>query len=235
MLSCESGSRFAVGSRLRETVFEIGTLSMDRLRPAIVDITPEGLTLDCTATGLQLDLQESEEKFRGLLAIHLEVVQADGPIIVTGTVEGTALRQCVRCLAEYADPLFVSVYAEFLKNNRLRSPNLRLRGRGDEGAGEALNRRSRSKSRKMRTSCITTKASTSISCRCCESRSFWLRRCSRSVRKTVWGSVHGAGRISMSVVAAAPLSRGRARFVLCGSAGKTAARRRSLTGSEARW
>lgn len=79
MLSCESGSRFAVGSRLRETVFEIGTLSMDRLRPAIVDITPEGLTLDCTATGLQLDLQESEEKFRGLLAIHLEVVQADVP------------------------------------------------------------------------------------------------------------------------------------------------------------
>lgn len=134
MLSCESGSRFAVGSRLRETVFEIGTLSMDRLRPAIVDITPEGLTLDCTATGLQLDLQESEEKFRGLLAIHLEVVQADGPIIVTGTVEGTALRQCVRCLAEYADPLFVSVYAEFLKKQPLAVAKPAAQGQGRRGS-----------------------------------------------------------------------------------------------------
>lgn len=91
------------------------TVPMDTLNPAIVDIAPEGLSLSCTASGPQLGLNEPEEKFEGPLTINLELVQQDGPIAVTGTLEGTAIRQCVRCLTDFSDPLVVSLYAEFLR------------------------------------------------------------------------------------------------------------------------
>lgn len=87
---------------------------MDTLNPAIVDIGPEGLSVSGTATGAQLGLNEPEDKFEGPLEIHLELMKPDGPISVTGTLEGTAIRQCVRCLTDYSDPLYVSLYAEYL-------------------------------------------------------------------------------------------------------------------------
>ena len=90
------------------------TVPMDMLNPAIVDIGPEGLPLSCAASGPQLGLDEPEDKFDGPLAVQLDLSQQEGRISVTGTLEGTALRQCVRCLAEYADPLLVSLYAEYL-------------------------------------------------------------------------------------------------------------------------
>ncbi len=87
---------------------------MDTLNPAIVDIGQEGLSLSCTTTGAQLGLNEPEDKFEGPLEIHLQLEKQEGPISVTGTLEGTAIRQCVRCLTDYADPVYVSVYAEYL-------------------------------------------------------------------------------------------------------------------------
>ncbi|MGC3973042.1 MAG: DUF177 domain-containing protein [Nitrospira sp.] len=90
------------------------TVPMDLLNPAIVDIGPEGLPLSCSASGPQLGLDQPEDKFDGPLAIQLELSQLEGRISVTGTLEGTAIRQCVRCLVEYADPLLVSIYAEYL-------------------------------------------------------------------------------------------------------------------------
>lgn len=94
--------------------FPVVTVPMDTLNPAIVDIASEGLSLSCTATGPQLGLDEPEEKFQGPLTVQLELVHHEGPITVTGTLEGTAIRQCVRCLTEYAEPLFVTLYAEYL-------------------------------------------------------------------------------------------------------------------------
>ncbi|ULA61238.1 MAG: hypothetical protein LZF60_310139 [Nitrospira sp.] len=90
------------------------TVPMDMLNPAIVDIGPEGLPLSCSASGPQLGLDGPEDRFDGPLTIQLELLQQEGRISVTGTLEGTAIRQCVRCLAEYADPLLVSLYAEYL-------------------------------------------------------------------------------------------------------------------------
>lgn len=90
------------------------TVPMDILNPAIVDIGPEGLSLSCSVSGSQLGLDGPEDKFDGPLAIQLELSQQEGRISVTGTLEGAALRQCVRCLVEYADPLLVSIYAEYL-------------------------------------------------------------------------------------------------------------------------
>lgn len=90
-------------------------LLMDTLNPAIVDIGQEGLSLSCTVTGQQLGLDQPEEKFDGPLAINLTLTQQGGPITVTGSLEGTAIRQCVRCLTDFSDPLEVSVYAEFVR------------------------------------------------------------------------------------------------------------------------
>lgn len=95
-------------------VLSVMTMPMDMLNPAIADIGPDGLTVSCAATGAQLGLNESEDTFEGSLDIHLELARQDGPISVTGTLEGTAIRQCVRCLADYADPLYVNLYAEYL-------------------------------------------------------------------------------------------------------------------------
>ena len=88
---------------------------METLNPAIVDIAPEGLSLSCAATALQLGLDGSDERFDGPLTITLNLTQQGGPITVTGTLEGTAIRQCVRCLTDFLDPLDVSVYAEFVR------------------------------------------------------------------------------------------------------------------------
>ncbi len=88
---------------------------MDTLNPAIVDIVPEGLALSCTVTGPQLGLNESEEKFQDPLLIRLDLAQQEALITVTGTLEGTAVRQCVRCLTDFSEPLFVSLYAEFVQ------------------------------------------------------------------------------------------------------------------------
>ncbi|MCS6295137.1 MAG: DUF177 domain-containing protein [Nitrospira sp.] len=90
------------------------TVPMDMLNPAIVDIGPEGLSVSCTASGPQLGLEEPEDKFEGPLAIQLELSEQEGRISVTGTLESTAIRQCVRCLADYSEPLVVSLYAEYL-------------------------------------------------------------------------------------------------------------------------
>ncbi len=97
-----------------EAVLPVMTVPMETLNPAIVDIGPDGLSLSCAATGPQLGLNEPEDKFQGPLTIQIELVHQQGPISVTGTLEGTAIRQCVRCLAEYSDPLFVTLYAEYL-------------------------------------------------------------------------------------------------------------------------
>jgi len=98
------------------------TVPMDTLNPAIIDIGPAGLSLSCEATASQLGLEEPEEKFQGPFAIQLELVRQGDPITVTGALEGTAIRQCVRCLTEYSDPLFVSLYAEFVRQSGVTKP-----------------------------------------------------------------------------------------------------------------
>lgn len=118
--------------RIARCSFPLATSIMDALNPAVVDITSKSLSVDCVAAAPQLGLVEPDEKFQGPLTIHLELLKAEGPITVTGTLECTAVRQCVRCLTEYADPLFVSVYAEFMRQSGTapKAPAAELRQKG---------------------------------------------------------------------------------------------------------
>jgi uncharacterized protein len=92
-----------------------GVAIMDSLHPAVVDIPPQGLVISCDVTAEEIGLSEVDEKLAGPLSVNLEVRQQENAITVAGTVEGAALRQCVRCLSEYEDPLYVTVYADYLR------------------------------------------------------------------------------------------------------------------------
>lgn len=92
-----------------------GVATMDSLRPAVVDITPQGLVVSCDVTAGELGLNEADERLAGPLSVSLDVRQQENAITVAGTVEGAAVRQCVRCLSEYEDPLYVTLYADYLR------------------------------------------------------------------------------------------------------------------------
>jgi uncharacterized protein len=118
-----------------------GIAVMDLLHPAIVDITPQGLVISCDVTAEELGLSEADERLAGGLSVNLEVRQQENAITVAGTVEGAALRQCVRCLSEYEDPLYVTVYADYLRQAEGASksglPLKRVARRSKERAQEA--------------------------------------------------------------------------------------------------
>ncbi len=92
--------------------------TMELLTPLVADVKAEGLSLVGEVTAEDLALAEPDAVLRGPLSVSLELMNADDMIAVTGVVEGTALRQCVRCLKEYDDPLAFSVHAAFAREGK---------------------------------------------------------------------------------------------------------------------
>lgn len=90
--------------------------AMESLQPAISEITPQGLTIAGPVTAEDIGLDETDERLAGPLVVNLELHHEDSAITVAGTLEGTALRQCVRCLTDYEDPVNVMVYADYLQH-----------------------------------------------------------------------------------------------------------------------
>ena len=84
-------------------------MTMDILTPKIADITAEGLSLSGDLIGEELGLADGDVSFRGTVAVGLDLRTIERTIYVTGVVEGTAIRQCVRCLNEFDDPLAFSL------------------------------------------------------------------------------------------------------------------------------
>jgi uncharacterized protein len=89
-----------------------GTLprvTMDGLKPNIADITAEGLSLSGDLTDEELGLTDTDVSIRGTVAVGLDLRAIERTIYVTGVVEGTAVRQCVRCLKDFDDPVAFSL------------------------------------------------------------------------------------------------------------------------------
>lgn len=84
-------------------------VTMDVLTPKIADITAEGLSLSGDLTGEELGLTDADGSIRGTVAVGLDLRAIERTIFVTGVVEGTAVRQCVRCLKKFDDPMAFSV------------------------------------------------------------------------------------------------------------------------------
>ena len=91
---------------------------MGVLTPLVSDITPEGLSLVADVTADELALADTDATLRGPVSISLDLVHADEMIAVTGVLEGTVVRQCVRCLKEYDDALAFSVHAAFAREGK---------------------------------------------------------------------------------------------------------------------
>jgi len=92
--------------------WDSGTLSkmtMDVLTPKIADISAEGLSLSGDLTGEELGVTDAGVSIRGTVAVGLDLRAIERTIYVTGVVEGTAIRQCVRCLKDFDDPLAFSL------------------------------------------------------------------------------------------------------------------------------
>lgn len=87
--------------------------AMDLLTPKIADIAAAGLSLSGEVTAEELGLSEADAVVKAPLAVTMDLAKAEGLITVTGVVEGTIARQCVRCLKEYDDPLAFSIRAAY--------------------------------------------------------------------------------------------------------------------------
>jgi uncharacterized protein len=88
--------------------------AMELLRPLLADITADGLSLVGEVTAEELGLTEDDAVVLGPLAVSLDLTNVEGLVAVTGVLEGTIARECVRCLKEYEDPLAYSVRAAFI-------------------------------------------------------------------------------------------------------------------------
>lgn len=84
-------------------------MTMDVLTPKIADITAEGVSLSGDLTRDELGLTDTDVSIRGTLSVGLDIRAIERTICVTGVVEGTAVRQCVRCLKDFDDPLAFSL------------------------------------------------------------------------------------------------------------------------------
>ena len=92
--------------------------TMELLTPLVADITAEGLSLVGEVTAEDLGLTDVDAVVRGPLSVSLDIVNADDMIAVTGVLEGTVVRQCVRCLKDYDDPLAFSVHVAFAREGK---------------------------------------------------------------------------------------------------------------------
>lgn len=88
--------------------------AMELLRPLLADIPDDGLSLVGEVTAEELGLTEDDAVVLGPLAVSLDLTNVEGLVAVTGVLEGTIVRECVRCLKEYEDPLAFSVRAAFI-------------------------------------------------------------------------------------------------------------------------
>ena len=97
----------------------------DLLTPKIADITPDGVSLSGDLTGEELGLADTDVALRGTAAIGLDLRAVDRTICVTGVVEGTAIRQCVRCLKGFDDPVAFSVRVAYERETKAASPTVK--------------------------------------------------------------------------------------------------------------
>lgn len=88
--------------------------TMDLLTPLLADITDDGLSLVGEVTAEELGLTDDDAAARGPLAVSLDLTNVEGLVAVTGVLEGTIVRECVRCLKQYEDSLAFSVRAAFI-------------------------------------------------------------------------------------------------------------------------
>lgn len=80
-------------------------IMMDLLTPHLADISADGLSLTGDVTAEDIGLTDEDAQLDGVLAVGLDLTKVERTVCVTGVVEGTAIRECVRCLTRFSEPL----------------------------------------------------------------------------------------------------------------------------------
>jgi len=80
-------------------------IMMDLLTPHLADISADGLSLTGDVTAEDIGLTDGDTRLDGPLAVGLDLTKVERTVCVTGVVEGTAIRECVRCLTHFSEPL----------------------------------------------------------------------------------------------------------------------------------
>lgn len=115
---------------------EVGLMASNSpLSYNLSEILPEGLEVDRDATAADLGLSEADARLEGTLHVSATLHKQDSCVLVTGLIDGTALRQCVRCLKSFAEPLLVSFSGEFAK--KPTKPALPARSKPGKAAPKA--------------------------------------------------------------------------------------------------
>ena len=97
-------------------------MTMNLLTPQIAEVTAEGCSLSGDVTGEELGLTDADAPLRGALAVGLDLRHVEHTICVTGVVEGTAVRQCVRCLKGFEEPFAFSVRVAYEREPKAVPP-----------------------------------------------------------------------------------------------------------------
>jgi uncharacterized protein len=107
---------------------------MDALTPQVAEITEEGLHVVCAAGGEDLGLTDADAVIDGTLSVSFELRKHGDAVEVTGFLEGVILRECVRCLTWYKDPLSVTIRAHYVRSTAQprRPPKSTVAGRKDK-------------------------------------------------------------------------------------------------------
>lgn len=80
------------------------TTEPDSLTVHVPDVPSEGVTLDCEVDADRLNLATTDCEVHDPLRVEAEVMPGGKDLSVSGSVTGTFVRQCVRCLKQYEDP-----------------------------------------------------------------------------------------------------------------------------------
>jgi len=102
----------------------------------LIEIPQEGLSFSSDVQTDDLGLGPEDVLIPGGLAMSVNALKSGAIVYVTGTLSGTARRQCVRCLKEYDDTLRIPVVGEYHRDTDLKD---RTAGReSPERSGEEV-------------------------------------------------------------------------------------------------
>jgi uncharacterized protein len=79
----------------------------------IKDVPEQGLILSCVVLPEELALSTDEGRFPGPLFLDVTVHEIEGGLSASGVLSGDVIRECVRCLNEYEEPLRISFDAQY--------------------------------------------------------------------------------------------------------------------------
>ena len=120
--------------RLKSCAEAVSLMALPTVR--VHEVPDEGLSLQCRVQPPELDLGVSDVPVSEDMVLDAQVMREGEAFGVYGTLSGTIVRQCVRCLKEYGDPCEVRLSAQFKAKSAAVAGPGRRKGAGAQKAPE---------------------------------------------------------------------------------------------------